>query len=465
VVDQSALATPAASMPSLREVASRGALWCAAGVILSQMLRFGTNLVLTRLLVPELFGLMALAQVFHTGVTMCAELALEAAAVRRRLESQPAFLATAWTLQIARGGAIWLACALLAPAAAWLYDDQRLLWILPMIGLSSVIAGFNSTSLLTTLRELALGPLTMLELASQVLAIAVMVAWAWLSPTVWALVAGWIAAALVRLVLSFRLPASAPHRFCLDGESVAEILAFARWIMPASVLTFLAGQADRAILGKLFSLELLGVFGIAYALSQAPRMLISSLSNRVIYPAVVKLAELNELDQQSLRDSLLRARWTPLLLIAAGLAVLVGFGDLLVRVLFDQRYGGAAWMLPLLAAGIWPSVLASSMSPSLFAIRAPRYVTYGNLARLAFTVAALPLGYLLAGPLGAVAAVALDELPFYLPLQRGLRRHGLSSLGQDLAATAAFALLLTLLLAGRQVAGLGSPLAALELNP
>ena len=47
----------------------RSSTWVIAGHLLSQIIRFGSNLILTRLLFPEVFGLMALITVFIAGAT------------------------------------------------------------------------------------------------------------------------------------------------------------------------------------------------------------------------------------------------------------------------------------------------------------------------------------------------------------------------------------------------------------
>jgi len=47
-------------MSSVKQLAVRGAVWTIASYGLSQVLRLGSNLILTRLLVPEMFGLMSL---------------------------------------------------------------------------------------------------------------------------------------------------------------------------------------------------------------------------------------------------------------------------------------------------------------------------------------------------------------------------------------------------------------------
>src|SRR5690242_1016390 len=165
---------------SLKQLATRGLLWTMLGFGGGQVLRFGFNLILTHLLFPELFGLMALVYTIVTGLNLFCDAGLGATVVRDPRGGEPAFLNTAWTLQIIRGFGLAFFCVLVAWPAASFYADRRLLWILPVIGLSSIVSGFNSTSLFTCQRRMLVHRMVILELGAQILSGAIMVIWAWL---------------------------------------------------------------------------------------------------------------------------------------------------------------------------------------------------------------------------------------------------------------------------------------------
>ena len=60
------------------------------------MLRFGSNLLLTRLLVPKMFGVMAVAMLVIIGLAMFSDLGLKPSVVHSRRGNEPVFLNTAW---------------------------------------------------------------------------------------------------------------------------------------------------------------------------------------------------------------------------------------------------------------------------------------------------------------------------------------------------------------------------------
>jgi O-antigen/teichoic acid export membrane protein len=96
---------------------------------------------------------------------------------------------------------------------------------------------------------------------------------------------------LARTAASFYILPELRPRFVWDKECVRTLLSFGKWILIGTALTFLATQSDRLILGKLVSIETLGVYGIAFALSDLPRQIIMMFCSRVGFPFIAKFAE------------------------------------------------------------------------------------------------------------------------------------------------------------------------------
>ena len=150
-------------MSSVKQLAVRGAVWTIASYGLSQVLRLGSNLILTRLLVPEMFGLMSLVYVFITALHLFSDLGIGTSLIQNKRGEEPDFLNTAWTLQVCRGVILWFCTLFLAWPIAHLYQQPQFLWLLPVVGLGTVISGFNSTSVFTLNRNMAFGQLAILS--------------------------------------------------------------------------------------------------------------------------------------------------------------------------------------------------------------------------------------------------------------------------------------------------------------
>jgi len=419
-------------MTSLSKKAIQGTIWTLFGYGGSQVLRFGGNLILTRLLVPELFGLMALVNTFITGLNLFSDVGIRPSIIRSQRGDDPEFLNTAWTIQVFRGLGLWIICLLITVPLAKFYNEPELLWITPIVGFRTVIAGFESTSLASLNRHLNLKTLTIYDFIVQGLSLGVMILWAWISPNIWALIVGVLISSLFGLIRSHYLNTGMPNRFAWDQSALKELISFGRWIFVSTVMTFLASQSDRLILGKLLTLEMLGVYTVAFALADLPKSLMQAVMGKVVFPVISKQLDL---PRSQLRQNILDKRKLLLLMICFPLAILVCFGDQLILSLYDQRYEQAAWMLPILALGMWPFILHSSINKALFAIGKPLYIALGNVFKLLYMVILLPLSFSMMGVLGAIIVVAFNDIPSYIVVNYGLWQEELLGLKQDLGAT------------------------------
>ncbi len=442
-------------MTSLKKLAYRGAIWTIAGYGMSQVMRFGSNLILTRLLVPEYYGLMTIVNTLRMGTELFSDIGITQSIINNKAGDEPSFRNTAWTIQVIRGFILWFILLAITVPAANIYGDRRLLWLIPVMGFSSVIDGFSSTTVYSFQRRLDLAKLTQFDFITLILTILTMITWAWLSPSVWALAMGVIAGAIYRTIGSHLLIPGYKNRFAWNQDALREIISFGRLMFVATALMFMGDQADRLILGKLFSFEMLGVYSIAYTLASIPRETIKKLSHRVIFPAISNQADI---PRSTLRAKIVRQRRIVIFGFALSIAALVTVGDFIIATLYDKRYSEATWMMPILCSGIWFSLLFHTMSPALLAIKKPLYSAQSNLARFIVIGVGLPLAFYRFGNIGAIIAIAVGDLPLYLVNLWGLRKEKLSCISQDIQGTAFFIGILVLFLLIRYSLGFGVPI-------
>ena len=439
-------------MSSLKKQAIKGTIWSIVGYGGSQVVRLGSNLVLTRLLVPELFGLLALVHTFVVGLAMFSDIGLRGSIIRSQRYQDPVFLNTAWTLQAIRGFGIWLVTIAIAWPITAIYNDSRLLWLVPVVGFTSVISGFNSTSLITLERQLDIRKIAALQLSSQVINTGVMIVWACISPTILALVVGNFTSNIIQLLWSHKLNTEEKNGFEWDKKAVQEIISFGKWIFISTIMTFLARQADRLLLAKLLSFEFLGVYFIAFTLADVPQQIIRRISSQIMYPLVSRYATEN---RSNLREIILQKRKVLLGSLACLVALVVCFGDFAITILYDRRYHQAAWMLPILAVGLWPLILSLTIDKVLFVLGVPKYIAFGNFLKFIYMIIFIPLGIHYLGVLGAVLAISSNGIPFYMTVLYGLSKHNMSGIKQDIIATLFLLLLIILVSWVRYVSGFG----------
>jgi len=413
-----------AAAPIVAGSAVRGSAWTVGGYATGQLVRFAGNLLLTRLLFPAVFGQMALINVFMQGLQMFSDVGTGPAIVQSRRGDDPAFLDTAWTIQCIRGLLLWLGSWAIAIPAAAFFGQPLLAWLIPAAGFSALLGGLEATSMHTLQRHLRLERLTVVDLVCQVVGIAVAVAGALLDRhfyganhegAAWVFVGANLVAALVRMALSHLALPGIRHRFRLEKAALSELLSFGRWVFVSTLLTFLAGQADRLVFGKLIPLDLFGVYGIAATLAMLPTLAVLKVGSSVAFPAYARLAS-----QGGLGPVLGRVRLPLLLGGGAIVSGLFACGPGLIHLLYDDRYAEAGWILQFLAASAWFQILEATCGAALLAMGRVPWMAAGSAAKLVSLVLLIPLGFHLDGFRGALGGLVLAEAVKYLVAAGGV---------------------------------------------
>jgi len=412
--------------------ATQAALWSMLGFGGSQVVRLGGNLILTRLLFPEAFGLMALPQVLMTGLMLFSDFGIGPSIIQNKDGKKPEFLATAWSIQIARGIVLTALAAAAAVPYARFYGDERLVWITIIIGFSSFIQGFNSTKVFTVGRDLDLKRLTILEFASQLIGVFTMIGWALYSPTYWALVSGALVTPLAKTLLSQFVLRGPIDRIGWDGLSARALANFGKWIFVSTALTFFAGQSDRLIFAKLIPMEMLGVYSIGAMIALMPLTLFGLIERRVVFPVYSEMHRSGE----PMAPRFLRLRGAYLTAGGVICSVLLGGGGAIIGLLYDSRYQEAGWILQLLTIGTWFTLLQSTYGAVHLATGRTPWVAASSAAKVAGIVVFVLFGYEWNGFPGAVLGYALSEWLRYLVLAIGGRLMKLPGRGQDLMFSA-----------------------------
>lgn len=439
---------------SLKKLALRGTAWIAFSYGASQSLRFISNLILTRLLVPEYFGLMALVNTFRQGLELFSDIGLAQNVVRSERGDDPVFLNTAWTISILRSVLLWVVLLFLAWPISHFYNEPLLLPVLLAISINVLIDGARSTTLFSLSRHLQLGKVSLFYFSVQLLSTVVMIVAAWIYPSVWALVIGSIAGSIFKTLGSFFLFPGHKHKILVEPESKNEIISFGRWIFLSSIVMFLAEQSDRLILGKLVPLEVLSVYSIAYVLASMPQKLMKQMSAQIIFPLVSKQANI---PRPELRRKINRQRWKLHGILIIVFVFMAGFGDILIRMLYDNRYEQAAWMMPVLALGTWFSALFFIADPCILGLGKSFYTAQSRALRLLVVTFGLLIGFKLAGILGALLVIACGDLPAYFTIQYALHKEGIGCFWEDLLSTSVLVLIIGLVFLLRIRLGLGLP--------
>jgi O-antigen/teichoic acid export membrane protein len=428
------LTTSEAEAPTRRRMI-QASFWSMGGFAIGQIIRFGANLILTRLLFPESFGLYALVTTFLLGLQMFADIGTGPAIVHSPHGDDERFLNTVWTLQTMRGAVLTIAYLLIAKPVAFFYHQPLLATLISVAGISALIEGFSATSVYVAQRHLRQQWQSVLDLTAQVANLATILTLAVVFrgyfqthhlAAAWTSVAGGLVSDCVKVFVSHKIIPGIRHRFLIDRNARRTLVRFSRFTFLSTLLMYLASQADRLILGKKIPLALLGVYGIAVALASIPPQAIVRIGASVLFPAFSRLVH-----RPDFKKAYLRARYP--LMLAGGVTIsgLIACGPALIRVLYDRRYHEAGWTLQYLAVASWFQILESINNPALLALGRFGWQVVNNLSKLASFVILVPLGFRYGGFQGMLIALAASDLVKYVVAQVGIASRGLATVPSD----------------------------------
>lgn len=408
----------------------RASIWAILGFGAAQVLRLATNLILTRLLLPEAFGLMALATIAIQGLSFVTDIGITASIIQNKRGNTSGFLNTAWIIGIIRGLLITIVVLLLSVPFSLFYQEPQLIAIVSALGLTAFFMGFRSTIITLAHRNLFIGRLTALELGCQVMSISAMVIWAWISPSVWALVAGNLLNAFGYAVFSHFIYPNQRVRCQFNPVYAREIFRFGKWMFLTSTLTFLASQIDRLTLAKMASLHLVGIYSIGFMWAFVLLQLVQAWTGRVMLPLASASLRATEGDQ----PNLLAYRRYLVFLSAIAVGLFGGLFPPIFRMLYTPVYWPATEFMALILPGMFLRMIDEPYRAFNLAQGKPIYTTAGTgLTILLFGLAVVPL-YRQFSTHGIAVAYSLSQIGTLAVNLYGARKIKLSDLQYDIAA-------------------------------
>lgn len=412
----------------------KGTLWTIGAFGLGQAIRLATSVILARLLAPELFGIILIVSSLRTGIELLSDVGIAQNITYHKDANDPEFYNTAWTLGVIRSIILWVIALLITVPVAQFYHSSLLLFVVPLITFNIVLVGFTSISRLLLRKRLQIGRLNSFDTSVSVVSSAASILFAYLSPTVWALVFGSLFSSALTLIGSHFLLADVRQSFRLSKRYAWQILHYGKWIFVSSTILFLSGNFDRLYLPKVIPLNLFGIYGIASSISGLLSWLVYQLGQDVLFPFITAHLQVG---RSELHQQVLSMRGKFLLLAALGFSLFVATADLAIRILYDERYQAASWMLPVLFIGSWFSMLAHLNEATLLSLGKPSYNAISNTFKFIFVLIGLPLSVKFFGLLGGITIIALADLCRYVPGLIGVRRAQFSFGVQDFLFTAA----------------------------
>ncbi len=432
-----------ASSESLSQKVARGGLWVFSLRITNRGLGFIRTIILARLLAPSDFGLLGIAMLAISTLETFSQTGFQAALVQKK-ENIECFLDTAWTVSVIRGIVLFAILFFSAPIIAEFFNSAQATLVIKVIAVSTLFSGLRNIGIIFFQKELRFSRQFIYELSGTLVDLGVALTLAFILRNVWALVWGGLAAHFIRLIMSYILHPFRP-RIRFEKEKFQELFGFGRWVLGSSILGFLITQGDDIFVGKMLGVTALGLYQMAYLISNLPATEITHVISRVTFPAYSKLQD----DLPKLREAYLKV-----LQLTAFISMPLAGGIFVLAPEFVTIFLGDKWMpmIPamqaLVLSGLVRSIQAST-GPIFLAVNRPYIIPKWQAIRLIVLVVLIYPFSIHWGILGVSFAVFfstfLSSLGFAF-MVLNITKCGISSFSKMIALPFINALIMVLIL-------------------
>lgn len=388
--------------PSIASRMAIGVGWLVMTRIAVRSLGLVSMAVLARLLVPEDFGLIALAAIVVGALEIFSDFKLDLALIHYHKDDRRLY-DTVWTFGVVRGFAIGLILVVVASPVAAFYNDPRLTPILWVLALTSAIDGFQNVGMVEYNKELRFDRNFQFQVVTKLIGLVVTIAAALIWRTYWALICGIVARSIVAVAMSYSIHPFRP-RFCLF-ESM-KLLSFSKWIMFSSLMHFASNKIDSIILGKLENMQTLGFYNLARDISALPTTELVGPMQAASWSGYAKISHERE---HLIKEYL--SNMASIVGVVLPVAIGVGFtADYFVPLIYTDKWAATIPLIQILTVAGMLRLLQSNSGSIYAAIGAPHYITYLTAATMFVQAPALFIGINSASAVGAACALVISAV-------------------------------------------------------
>jgi len=287
----------------------------------TQLVAFALSLVVTRLLMPEDYGVMGVAMMLIGFANLFTDFGLGGAIIQKQIRDA-ATLQSIFTFNFGSSAVLALAFSFSSGLIADFFRSPACHNVVIVMSSLFVITAFSAVPRALLMRDGDFKTLSLIDAASAISSGALTLLLAALRYGYWALALGHlIPAAVFSAYLCLRV--GWRPRFAYRHSSMKQVFDFGMWNVLKTQLEFAVGHADRLLLGRLAGLEALGYYDKGLSIAAVPTNSFLASLNAVLFASFSQRKK----DQEDVRRLFEKGLMTVSLLsfpLYAGLAVVAG---------------------------------------------------------------------------------------------------------------------------------------------
>jgi O-antigen/teichoic acid export membrane protein len=277
------------NVSNLKQQAVQGAAATGVSQACCYFLRFGSTIVLARLLTPADFGLIAMASAVIAFLSYGGDFGLSQATIQKPDVTHSQLSALFWT-NVALGILLAVATAASAPLLAWFYNEDRLVWITYALATAFVFKGLTVQHHAILTRMMRFKALAVVQIVSILAGVILAVFAALFGLGYWSLVMLYLGTQFISLVAVWGLCDWRPG-IPRDRAGVGQMLTFGGNLTAFNFMTALTRHLDQILIGGRWGAHQLGLYTKAFQLVLVPLGQIFMPLGNVVVPALSRLQD------------------------------------------------------------------------------------------------------------------------------------------------------------------------------
>ena len=276
---------------SLAQKTVSGTKWSAVSRFGRQGVGFVITAILARLLSPDAYGLLGMANVIVGFINIIEDLGTSSAIIQQEALTEGLKSSLFW-VNVALGLLSTVVVIVIAPWVSILYRQPEVIPILRVLSVSFSISGLRIVQQALLVRGMAFDTLARIELVSSATGGMVGIGMAAAGMGVWSLVGQTLCTSMTTTILLW-FPKSWRPKLVLDWTDLCSVASYSLNLSGFNVLNYFVRNADNVLIGRYLGSTSLGYYSLAYRLMLYPLQAVSTVLGRVLFPVFAKIQDEN----------------------------------------------------------------------------------------------------------------------------------------------------------------------------
>jgi len=375
-------------------------------------------IILARILTPEDFGLVAVGILAVSLLQVFSEVGIKQALIKESEVDTEKMLDTAWTIEFIRGLIILILVFLNAGFIAEFFNKSEAINVIRILAFLPLIKSISSIKIIYLQKELEFKKQFIYEIAGLAGPLLITIPLALILQNVWAIIIGTLSGEFIKMVASYFVMPYKPS-LTFNKKYFFQMFRFGKWILLGSIVSYFAMELDTYVAAKFFDASLLGIYVLAFSLSNKPAVEISKVLGKILFPAFAKIGhDIERTKKAYLKSSYLL--YLVLIPVSLGLSLIA---EDFVMVVLGEKWESMIPAFQILSIGALFRSLSVPSGGLFNGIGKPNLVFIQSTIRMIVLIIFIAYFYHNIGLITLSIAVLLSNIAFLTMFIIFLRKH------------------------------------------